>query len=347
METQKIVTTTTTFVNPNMLLFAIIILASFLMLVLLVSKYRIYKKAGKKGISSFIPIWSEITLFQIVDKPWWYIFLYIVPIVNIIIIFETNILLAKKFGKGSGIGIGMSLVPMIFVPLLSFYDYVETKENVEEEPIFNPFNQTEVNQVMPATPSTNEPVVIEAPVNNNVLNETPIPSAPISEEPIISNQQITEISTENIVDNNVLDNNVNNENIEIPEIPVIPNIPETPIMDTNTIEPTEVKEESVIPQQMQENSVNSGVSIEDIQSALNINNKPNEISDIAFNSRPQSIVNETIETIPETLEKIEIEEPTEQVEQIEMPEIAAKVCPACGTSLASDIKFCTSCGTQV
>lgn len=341
METQNIVTTTT-FVNPNMLLFAIILLLSFLMLVMLISKYRIYKKAGKNGLSAFIPIWSEVTVFQIVNKPWWYIFLYIVPIVNFVIIFEINILLAKKFGKGIAVGIGMSLLPMIFVPLLSFYDYVETKEKIEEEPIFNPFNQTEVNQIMPTPPNYNiEPVTIQEPVNNDILNETSITREPISEEVTMSDQQINEISTENTVDNNI-----NNENMEIPEIPVIPNISETSHIDTEDLELTEVKEESVLPQQMGDNSINNEVSIEDIQSALNIN-KPNEISNIAFNSSPQNIVNETIETMPEILEKIEIEEPAEQVEQIEMPEIAAKVCPACGTSLANDIKFCTSCGTQV
>lgn len=350
METQQLVITRG--VNPQMLLFAIIILSSFLLLVLLVSKYRIYRKSGKAGISAFIPIWSEITLFSIVDKPWWYIFLYCVPIVNIVIIFYANILLAKKFGKGISIGIGMSLLPMIFIPLLSFYDYVGNKDE-EEEPIYNPFNQTDVSQVMPITPSSVEPTVVDVnPVNNeepsniieNTLNEN-IPSfqndfvssgTVIGEEPVIKDK----VETPNEIENNDINISV------IPEVPTVSTIEQPSVNEMKIEEPLTIENDQVV------STINAqeNISIQDIESALNIN-KPIETTDIAFNSKPVFL--ENVSENLEILNEVEEEKVTESVdvqnetEVIEMPEIAAKVCPACGTSLAGDIKFCTSCGTQL
>ena len=44
-----------------------------------------------------------------------------------------NIEIAKKFGKTSGYGIGMTLIPIIFIPLLAFSDnkYLGADSNIE------------------------------------------------------------------------------------------------------------------------------------------------------------------------------------------------------------------------
>lgn len=374
METKTIVTTT--MVNPNMLLFAIIILLIFLGLVTIISKCRIYKHAGKAGISAIIPIWSEITLFNIIDKPWWYIFLYLVPIVNFVIIIEANILLAKKFGKGAGIGLGMTFLPMIFIPLLSFYDYVDS-EITNEEPVFNPFNQTDVNQVMPTEPSsvvdnvvkTVEPVnIIEsipvAPVQvekttnnigNSVVNETTAnPSNNLEgntndvflkekEESANIEENVLSIPIINtpIIENNDVINNANavtpqNDDIQITNpLDNIPNVIDNPIVENSVEIP--VIDSSV---NVTNNDTNQNISVQDIESALNIN-KPLEATDIAFNSKPIG------EEEANPIETLNADKVVSNNESIEMPEIAAKVCPACGTGLASDVKFCTSCGTQL
>jgi hypothetical protein len=55
---------------------------------------------------------------KIAGRPsWWAILLY-VPIVNIVVLAILSIDLAKSFGKGTGYGIGLWLLPFIFYPML-------------------------------------------------------------------------------------------------------------------------------------------------------------------------------------------------------------------------------------
>ena len=351
-------------VSSSSLLFAMAVLAGFLLLAILVSLMRIYKKAGKPSISAIIPIWSQIVLFQIVDKPWWYLFLLLIPIANIVILIQAYILLAKKFGKSAGFGIAMCFLPMIFIPLLSFYDYVGVNStdvaNEEPEQIYNPFNQTEVNQVMPTAPQSEESNVVLQP---EIKEEINVGTEPIQEN---VNNQI------NVVSDNVT--LVQNDEVVIPEVSEqqnqdISSIPlEMPSQSSEILTENQNVDIPVIPSVdsnittnlagiNEENNIESQVmrvENQDIQSVLNTNNL--EPKNVAFNStpilvEPETVNLEQIETLEplnenKVLETIIIEK-EENNEVIEMPEIAAKTCPACGISLAEDIKFCTSCGTQI
>jgi len=350
-------------VSSSSLLFAMAVLAGFLLLAILVSLMRIYKKAGKPSISAIIPIWSQVVLFQIVDKPWWYLFLLLIPIANIVILIQVYILLAKKFGKGAGFGIAMCFLPMIFIPLLSFYDYVGVNStdtaNEEPEQIYNPFNQTEVNQVMPAAPQSVESNVVLQP---EIKEEINVGAEPIQEN---VNDQINVVSDNvTLVQNDevVIPEVSEQQNQEISSIPIeIPtqasevlsenqnmDIPIIPSVDSNITANVVVNEE--INKLSQVNPIEN----QDIQSVLNTNNL--EPKNVAFNSTPiiaesENINFEQIETLGPLNENKVLEttviEKEENNEVIEMPEIAAKTCPACGISLADDIKFCTSCGTQL
>tara|TARA_Y100001968_G_C18707218_1_gene414069 strand:- start:39 stop:374 length:336 start_codon:yes stop_codon:yes gene_type:complete len=89
---------------------------------LISSFWILYNKAGESGWKSLIPIYNLVILLKIINKPVWWIILLIIPLVNIIVIFMINIALAKSFCKGTGFGIGLVLLPFIFVPLLAFGD---------------------------------------------------------------------------------------------------------------------------------------------------------------------------------------------------------------------------------
>ncbi len=86
----------------------------------IISMWKIYKKAGKPGWASIIPIYNMIVLFEIVGRKWWTLFLLMIPFYNIYLIIMINIELAKKFGKSSGFGIGLTFIPVIFYPILAF-----------------------------------------------------------------------------------------------------------------------------------------------------------------------------------------------------------------------------------
>ncbi|OKH14687.1 signal peptidase I [[Limnothrix rosea] IAM M-220] len=93
-----------------------------LVIAVIASLWQIFTKAGKPGWAALIPIYNVYVMLQIVEKPAWWLVLFIVPIVNIVMIVLLPFWLADKFGKGLGYGFGLLLLPYIFYPVLGFGD---------------------------------------------------------------------------------------------------------------------------------------------------------------------------------------------------------------------------------
>jgi hypothetical protein len=89
---------------------------------MLVTMWKVYAKADKPGWASLIPFYNILVMLEIVGKPWWYLLLMFVPVVNIVISIMVTLETAKVFGKGSGFGIGLIFLPFIFYPILAFGD---------------------------------------------------------------------------------------------------------------------------------------------------------------------------------------------------------------------------------
>lgn len=103
------------------------IVAAAFAILMIASLWKIYAKAGKPGWAAIIPIYNIIVLLEIVKKPTWWIILYLIPIVNIIVLFIIYVELAKAFGQGVGFALGLIFLSIIFIPLLAFsksYQYV-------------------------------------------------------------------------------------------------------------------------------------------------------------------------------------------------------------------------------
>ena len=93
------------------LIFIVLLIAGF---------WKIFTKAGRPGWAAIIPIYNLIVLLDIIHKPVWWIILFFIPLVNFIILILCNLELAKVFGKGAGMAIGLILLPFVFVPILGF-----------------------------------------------------------------------------------------------------------------------------------------------------------------------------------------------------------------------------------
>ena len=89
---------------------------------LLVSMWKVYTKANKPGWASIIPIYNIIVLLEIVGKPWWWIFLFMIPIANLVFSIWMMNLLSKSFGQSEGFTVGLILLPIIFFPILGLGD---------------------------------------------------------------------------------------------------------------------------------------------------------------------------------------------------------------------------------
>ncbi|MFY7742452.1 MAG: DUF5684 domain-containing protein [Flavobacterium sp.] len=86
--------------------------------VLLASQWKIFSKAGKPGWACLIPIYSTIVLLEIIKKPVWWIFMFLIPLVNIYFFIVAMNELSKSFGKSTGFTVGLLLLPFIFYPIL-------------------------------------------------------------------------------------------------------------------------------------------------------------------------------------------------------------------------------------
>ena len=92
----------------------------------IVALWKLFKKAGKPGWASIIPIYNIVVLFQIVNISPWLILLMLIPIVNFVVMLVLSIVvcsrLAKAYGKGTGFAIGLFFLYPIFILILGLGD---------------------------------------------------------------------------------------------------------------------------------------------------------------------------------------------------------------------------------
>ena len=91
--------------------------------IVIISHWKLYAKAGKPGWAAIIPIYNIIVLLEIIGKPIWWIFLFIIPCVNIVFAIWATNLFSKSFGQSEGFTIGLLIFPFIFYPVLAFGNY--------------------------------------------------------------------------------------------------------------------------------------------------------------------------------------------------------------------------------
>jgi len=169
----------------------------------IVSQWIIYKKAGKKGWESIVPIYNIIVLLQIVELPMWYIALFFVPIANIYAMFKIYIELAHKFGKSTGFGVATVFFNFICLPILAFgknntYNGNGMINTQPETIQYTPNNMNELNN--------QDSNVINQSVNTfeNNLGNTFV------QEPTMLNQTPS-VPENNMTPNQIFDTSINNQ----------------------------------------------------------------------------------------------------------------------------------------
>jgi hypothetical protein len=88
--------------------------------VVVIGLWKVFEKAGKPGWAAIIPIYHLIVLLEIVKRPIWWIVLFLIPVVQLFAFIVVGLELAKRFGKSQAFGIGIALLPVIFIPILGF-----------------------------------------------------------------------------------------------------------------------------------------------------------------------------------------------------------------------------------
>ena len=88
----------------------------------MVAQWRLFRKAGRKGWLALIPIVNLIIMFDIIKKNRALVFLFFIPVFNLIGWGVLSNGMAKVYGKPSDFSIGLFFLPFIFYTILGFGD---------------------------------------------------------------------------------------------------------------------------------------------------------------------------------------------------------------------------------
>ncbi|WP_299365813.1 signal peptidase I [Winogradskyella sp.] len=79
--------------------------------------WKLYVKAGRQAWEAFVPVYNAVVLMKIITRPWWWVILMFLPIVNLIMIPAVWVETARVFGKDT------KLDALICIITLGFYLY--------------------------------------------------------------------------------------------------------------------------------------------------------------------------------------------------------------------------------
>ena len=109
--------------ETSMTILAVIGIISLALTILkIVSKWKIFSKAGEYGWAALIPFYNTYVLYKITWENGLFFLLSYIPCLNVIVTIMTNMKLAAVFGKSDTFTIGLSLLGVIFYPVLAFDD---------------------------------------------------------------------------------------------------------------------------------------------------------------------------------------------------------------------------------
>jgi hypothetical protein len=116
-----------------MFLIPLLIIALHVSMIRYVALWFVFKKAGEPGWAAIIPVYNILIAIKIAGKPWWYILLLLIPIVNIIIGIMILNGISKNFGKGGWFTVGLFFLRVIFLAVLGFgaAQYTGNKEKFQ------------------------------------------------------------------------------------------------------------------------------------------------------------------------------------------------------------------------
>lgn len=83
-----------------------------------VGGWKIFEKAGMPGWVALVPVLNWFGVLKLLGRSYLWIvaFIFFYPVTH----FVASVLVAWRFGKSALYGVGIALLPFIFVPLLGF-----------------------------------------------------------------------------------------------------------------------------------------------------------------------------------------------------------------------------------
>ena len=91
--------------------------------------WKLYIKAGRKAWEAFVPVYNAVILMKVISRPWWWVILMFLPIVNLIMIPAAWVETARAFGKDTKLDALLCIVTLGFY--LYYLNYVADVSYIE------------------------------------------------------------------------------------------------------------------------------------------------------------------------------------------------------------------------
>ncbi|WOD42722.1 signal peptidase I [Hwangdonia lutea] len=76
--------------------------------------WKLYIKAGRQAWEAFVPVYNGVILMKIINRPWWWVILLFLPIVNLIMLMVVWVETARSFGKNTYLDTFLAIVTLGF-----------------------------------------------------------------------------------------------------------------------------------------------------------------------------------------------------------------------------------------
>lgn len=101
-----------------------VVILGILLIYSIILRWIIFTKAGKHGFAAIIPIYKDVVYYKVCSISPWVILFALLPIIGWIILAVIKIVsrfeLSRNFGRKTGFGFGLWLLPIIFESILAF-----------------------------------------------------------------------------------------------------------------------------------------------------------------------------------------------------------------------------------
>ncbi len=116
--------------------------------------FNLYKKAGHNPLYSFIPIFNGLILLKFINKPWWWLILLFIPIVNLFIFPAIWTEILRSFGKSKKTDALLVIATLgLYIYLINFDKNSKfiNEEKLKPKPAFGEFISSLVYAITLAT----------------------------------------------------------------------------------------------------------------------------------------------------------------------------------------------------
>ena len=103
--------------KPGLIMTIVLSVVGLTVLVVWVSWFKLFSKAGQAGWKALVPFFNLFVFTKIVEKPAWWIAIYLIVPVGYIL---SALQVSKLFGKNIVFSLGLIFLPLVFFPLLAF-----------------------------------------------------------------------------------------------------------------------------------------------------------------------------------------------------------------------------------